>query len=59
MDKSIASLQPLYLKVKRHILDNIGSGKWAHLRPRPVRERHREIIRRIAHDGQSRAAGIA
>jgi GntR family histidine utilization transcriptional repressor len=21
--------QPLYLKVKRHILDNIGSGKWA------------------------------
>jgi len=29
MDKSSASLQPLYLKVKRHILDNIGSGKWA------------------------------
>lgn len=29
MDKSIASIQPLYLKVKRHILDNIGSGKWA------------------------------
>src|SRR5271163_3747090 len=28
MDKS-GSLQPLYLKVKRHILDNIGSGKWA------------------------------
>jgi GntR family transcriptional regulator, histidine utilization repressor len=27
MDKSTA-LQPLYLKVKRHILDNIGSGKW-------------------------------
>jgi GntR family histidine utilization transcriptional repressor len=26
--KSSASLQPLYLKVKRHILDNIGSGKW-------------------------------
>ncbi len=22
------SLQPLYLQVKRHILDNIGSGKW-------------------------------
>jgi len=22
-------LQPLYLKVKRHILENIGSGKWA------------------------------
>ncbi|HTV94626.1 MAG TPA: histidine utilization repressor [Steroidobacteraceae bacterium] len=22
------ALQPLYLKVKRHILDNIGSGKW-------------------------------
>jgi GntR family histidine utilization transcriptional repressor len=29
MDKSQASLQPLYLKVKRHILENIGSGKWA------------------------------
>jgi GntR family histidine utilization transcriptional repressor len=29
MDKSPAQLQPLYLKVKRHILDNIGSGKWA------------------------------
>ena len=28
MDKTSASLQPLYLKVKRHILDNIGSGKW-------------------------------
>ncbi len=28
MDKSVASIQPLYLKVKRHILDNIGSGKW-------------------------------
>src|SRR5271170_8499986 len=28
MDKPSASLQPLYLKVKRHILDNIGSGKW-------------------------------
>jgi GntR family histidine utilization transcriptional repressor len=26
--KSNANLQPLYLKVKRHILDNIGSGKW-------------------------------
>ena len=23
------SIQPLYLRVKRHILDNIGSGKWA------------------------------
>jgi GntR family transcriptional regulator, histidine utilization repressor len=23
-----ASLQPLYLQVKRHILENIGSGKW-------------------------------
>jgi GntR family histidine utilization transcriptional repressor len=23
------AMQPLYLKVKRHILDNIGSGKWA------------------------------
>lgn len=22
-------MEPLYLKVKRHILDNIGSGKWA------------------------------
>jgi GntR family transcriptional regulator, histidine utilization repressor len=29
MDKMADSLQPLYLKVKRHILDNIGSGKWA------------------------------
>lgn len=29
MGKPIASIQPLYLKVKRHILDNIGSGKWA------------------------------
>jgi len=27
--KASAALQPLYLKVKRHILDNIGSGKWA------------------------------
>jgi GntR family histidine utilization transcriptional repressor len=25
---SSRDLQPLYLKVKRHILDNIGSGKW-------------------------------
>src|SRR5208282_3835399 len=28
MDKPSAALQPLYLKVKRHILENIGSGKW-------------------------------
>src|ERR1039457_6710231 len=28
MDKSPSALQPLYLKVKRHILGNIGSGKW-------------------------------
>ncbi|MGO9512256.1 MAG: histidine utilization repressor [Steroidobacteraceae bacterium] len=28
MSHSTALLQPLYLKVKRHILDNIGSGKW-------------------------------
>ena len=27
--KAGAALQPLYLKVKRHILENIGSGKWA------------------------------
>src|ERR1700727_4024098 len=27
--KDSAALQPLYLKVKRHILENIGSGKWA------------------------------
>jgi len=26
--KSSTALQPLYLQVKRHILDNIGSGKW-------------------------------
>jgi GntR family histidine utilization transcriptional repressor len=29
MNKTASPLQPLYLKVKRHILDNIGSGKWA------------------------------
>jgi GntR family histidine utilization transcriptional repressor len=29
MDKPADPIQPLYLKVKRHILDNIGSGKWA------------------------------
>ena len=28
MTKPNTSLQPLYLQVKRHILDNIGSGKW-------------------------------
>ena len=28
MSKVAMSLQPLYLQVKRHILDNIGSGKW-------------------------------
>src|SRR3979490_1909264 len=28
MNRTNASLQPLYLQVKRHILDNIGSGKW-------------------------------
>jgi GntR family histidine utilization transcriptional repressor len=28
MNKPNLSLQPLYLQVKRHILDNIGSGKW-------------------------------
>jgi GntR family histidine utilization transcriptional repressor len=28
MGKAATSLQPLYLQVKRHILDNIGSGKW-------------------------------
>ena len=28
MDKPLSPMQPLYLKVKRHILDNIGSGKW-------------------------------
>ncbi len=28
MTKSSSHLQPLYLQVKRHILDNIGSGKW-------------------------------
>src|SRR3984957_11687187 len=28
MNRPTASLQPLYLQVKRHILDNIGSGKW-------------------------------
>ena len=29
MAPSASPLQPLYLKVKRHILENIGSGKWA------------------------------
>ena len=29
MDKPSTAAQPLYLKVKRHILDNISSGKWA------------------------------
>jgi len=29
MRKSAASVQPLYLQVKRHILENISSGKWA------------------------------
>ncbi len=29
MNKPRLSLQPLYLQVKRHILDNIGSGKWS------------------------------
>jgi GntR family histidine utilization transcriptional repressor len=28
MSKASNSVQPLYLQVKRHILDNIGSGKW-------------------------------
>jgi GntR family histidine utilization transcriptional repressor len=28
MSRPNASLQPLYVQVKRHILDNIGSGKW-------------------------------
>ena len=28
MAKPQTSLQPLYLQVKRHILENIGSGKW-------------------------------
>jgi GntR family transcriptional regulator, histidine utilization repressor len=28
MTRPHASLQPLYLQVKQHILDNIGSGKW-------------------------------
>src|ERR1700760_4803161 len=29
MSKAVLALQPRYLQVKRHILDNIGSGKWA------------------------------
>ena len=29
MRRSAASVQPLYLQVKRHILENISSGKWA------------------------------
>jgi len=45
MAKSNGSLQPLYFQVKRHILDNIGSGS-GHVHPRALRERHREILRR-------------
>ena len=29
MSKAAATVQPLYLKVKRHILDNISSGRWS------------------------------
>jgi GntR family histidine utilization transcriptional repressor len=29
MSKHAASAEPLYLQIKRHILANIGSGKWA------------------------------
>ena len=29
MDSTSSPVQPLYLRVKRHILDNIASGKWA------------------------------
>jgi GntR family histidine utilization transcriptional repressor len=29
MAKTSADISPLYLKVKNHILDNIGSGKWS------------------------------
>jgi len=29
MAKFSAAVEPLYLRVKRHILDNIGSGNWA------------------------------
>jgi GntR family histidine utilization transcriptional repressor len=29
MDKSAAPMQPLYIQVKQHILENIGSGNWA------------------------------
>ncbi|MDE2306144.1 MAG: histidine utilization repressor [Gammaproteobacteria bacterium] len=29
MAKPNASLEPLYLQVKRHILENIGAGRWA------------------------------
>src|SRR3984957_8751755 len=28
MSRADTTPQPLYLQVKRHILDNIGSGKW-------------------------------
>src|SRR5580698_7927107 len=31
MNRANVSLQPLYLQVKRHILDNIRSGKWGTL----------------------------
>jgi GntR family histidine utilization transcriptional repressor len=29
LDPASRDLQPLYLRVKRHILENIGSGKWS------------------------------
>ncbi|MDP9066232.1 MAG: GntR family transcriptional regulator, partial [Pseudomonadota bacterium] len=29
MHKSALAMQPLYLQVKRHILENIESGRWA------------------------------
>ena len=57
--KASAALQPLYLKVKRHILDNIGSGKWAVSSRVPSENEIVKIVRRIAHDRQPCAQGIA
>ncbi len=59
MSKSAASLQPLYQQVKRHILDNIGSGKWGASTRVPSENDIVKSFGVLAHDGQPRPAGIA
>ena len=56
MDKPLAQLQPLYLQVKRHILDNIGSGKWAASARVPSENEIVKSFRRIAYDREPCAA---